>query len=79
MHPLFNTNLQELSDDELHKKHGELIKRMVQASRMGYTDVHYQFHAIMQHFDEEIHRRNREKLEKLNKDNDNFKDYIDIG
>lgn len=79
MHPLFNTNLQELSDDELHKKHGELLKRMLQANRMGYSDVNYQFQAIVQHFIDEIQRRDREKLNKLNKDNDDFKDYIDIG
>jgi len=79
MHPLFNQNLKDLSDEELHKKHGELLKRMVQVNRLGYTEVINQIHLILEHFNHEIQRRNTEKLEKLRKDNDNFDSYINIG
>jgi len=79
MHPLYNDNLNELSDDALHKKHGELLKRMVQASRLGYVDVVRQIQAIIQHLDQEITRRNYETIKKLDKDNKDFDDYINIG
>lgn len=79
MHPLYNENLNDLSDDALHKKHGELLKRMVQANRLGYTDAVYQIQAIIQHFDQEITRRNIETLKKVEKNNKDFDDYINIG
>lgn len=79
MHPLYNDNLNELSDDALHKKHGELLKRMVQASRLGYVDVVRQIQAIIQHLDQEITRRNYETIKKLDKDNKDFDNYINIG
>ena len=79
MHPLFTQNLSQLSDEELHKKHGELLKRILQVNRLGYTEVIHQIQLMLSHFDTEIQRRNIEKLEKLRKDNDNFDQYINIG
>jgi len=79
MHPLFNEDLKELTDDALHKRHGELLKRINQASRLGYGDVIMQLQLINEHFQQEVTRRNRDLMEKMQKSNPNFKDFIDIG
>lgn len=80
MHPLFTQNLTELTDDALHKKHGELLKRINQASRLGYGDVVYQLQMIMNQYHDEIVRRNRQELEKIRQKNDrDFDNYINIG
>lgn len=80
MHPLFNQNLTELTDDALHKKHGEILKRITQASRLGYGDAVYQLQLMLNHFNEEIVNRNRKEIEKLRQKNDrDFDNYINIG
>lgn len=79
MHPLFSQNLSNLTNDELHKKHGEVMKRINQASRLGYMDAVYQLQMILQNFNEEIHKRNRAELEKMKKDGRDYDDYINIG
>lgn len=79
MNPVFDQKLHEVSEEELHKKHGELLKKMMQARRLGYTEVIFQIQSIIDHYEEEIRRRNYEKLDKLRKDGVDVKDYIDIG
>jgi hypothetical protein len=80
MHPLFTQNLSELSDDALHKKHGEILKRINQASRLGYGDAMYQLQMVLNQFNDEIINRNRREMEKLRQKNDrDFDDYINIG
>lgn len=79
MHPLFNQDLSELDDDALHKKQGEVLKRITQASRLGYADAVFQMQMILGHYNNEILRRNAEKLDKLNKNGADLDSYIDIG
>lgn len=79
MHPLFNENLKDLSDDALHKKHGELLKRINQAGRLGYVDVIHQLQLINENFKNEITRRNLESMEKMRKSDSDFDNYINIG
>lgn len=79
MHPLYSEDLTKLSDDELHRKHGEVLKRITQAGRLGYMDAVYQIQLILDHFSQEIQRRNAEKLQKMAENDRNFDNYIDIG
>jgi len=79
MNPLFNQKLSDLSEEELHKKHGELLQKVLQARRLGYTEVIFQIQSIIDHFNQEIQRRNLEKLEKLRKDGNDVDSYINIG
>ena len=78
MHPVFNKNLAELTDDELHKSHGELMKKMTQASRLGYAGVVGQMQMILSTYNDEIVRRNNEKLEKMRQKNQDLDQYINI-
>lgn len=80
MHPLFDQNLADMTDDALHKKHGEILKRINQAGRLGYGDAVYQLQLMLTHFNEEISSRNRREMENLRqKNNRDFDNYIDIG
>lgn len=79
MHPLYSEDLTKLSDDELHRKHGEVLKRITQAGRLGYMDAVYQIQLILDHFSQEIQRRNAEKLQKMSENDKDFDSYIDIG
>ena len=54
MHPLFDQNLADMTDDALHKKHGEILKRINQAGRLGYGDAVYQLQLMLTHFNEEF-------------------------
>lgn len=64
MHPL-EPDLTKLSDDDLHKKHGELQKRYIQASRMGSGDAVWQLQILLDSYRYEISERNRRQMEKL--------------
>lgn len=64
MHPLIN-NLQDLSDSDLHKKHGELISRINQAHRIGPYSIISQLQLLLDDYNTEIDRRNRLAYEQM--------------
>ncbi len=66
MHPL-GTDLSSLSDDELHKKYGELQKRFGQAYRFGPQSIIPQIQMLMQDYQYEISIRNQRQLDELSK------------
>jgi hypothetical protein len=76
MHPL-SPDLSNLTDADLHKKHGELIKRLYQAQRYG-SDVAFQLNMLIGDYQSEIQRRNTVALEEARKNNPNFDGTIDI-
>ena len=77
MHPLVS-DLSKLTDEELHKKRGELAKRLSFAFRSGHTTMFHQIQLLTQDYQAEIDRRNQKMLEDIQKNNPNFKDLIDI-
>lgn len=81
MHPLAQ-DLSSLTDDELHKKFGELQKKYQQAYRFGPQELVPQIMMIMDHFQTEIQRRNQKQMEEMVKKSEEngkgFKDIIDI-
>jgi len=81
MHPL-GSDLTKLSDDELHKKMGELQKRYMQAYRFGPHSIIPQIQMVMEDYQNEIQTRNRRQMEELLKRSDTdgkgFKGIIDI-
>jgi hypothetical protein len=77
MHPL-GSNLSDLSDDELHKKFGELQKRFGQAYRFGPQSIIPQIQMLMQDYQYEINLRNQRQLDELNKNSKGPKGIIDI-
>lgn len=77
MHPLA-PDLTGLTDDDLHKKRGELQNRLMFAHRMGHGDMVGQIQMLIADYDLEIQRRNQKMLADLQKNNPNFKDKIDI-
>jgi hypothetical protein len=77
MHPL-GINLTELTDDELHKKYGELQKRYNQAFRFGPHSIIPQIQMLMQDYQFEIQQRNQRQIEELNKNTNGPKGIIDI-
>jgi predicted DNA-binding transcriptional regulator len=79
MHPVFNQNLTEVSDGDLHQRHGELLKKITQANRLGYVGAVQQMQMILMSFNDEIIRRNQEKLEKMLKKDNDLDQYINIG
>jgi predicted DNA-binding transcriptional regulator len=79
MHQVFNQNLTEVSDGDLHQRHGELLKKITQANRLGYVGAVQQMQMILMSFNDEIIRRNQEKLEKMLKKDNDLDQYINIG
>jgi hypothetical protein len=77
MHPL-GSDLSNLSDDELHKKYGELQKRFGQAYRFGPQSIIPQIQMLMQDYQYEINLRNQKQLDELNKNSKGPKGIIDI-
>jgi hypothetical protein len=77
MHPL-GPDLTGLSNDELHKKFGELQKRFNQAYRFGPQGIIPQLQMLMQDYQAEISLRNQKQLEELNKNSKGPKGIIDI-
>jgi hypothetical protein len=77
MHPL-GPDLTGLTDDELHKKYGELQKRYGQAYRFGPQGLIPQLQMLMQDYQAEISLRNQKHLEDLNKSSKGPKGIIDI-
>jgi hypothetical protein len=76
MHPLA-PDLQNSTDADLHKKHGELIKRLHQAQRYG-SNVAAQLNMLIGDYQAEIQRRNAVAMEEARKNNPNFDGTIDI-
>jgi hypothetical protein len=81
MHPLGN-DLTKLSEDDLNKKFGDLMKRYNQASRFGPQSIIPQLQMLVQDYQEELKRRNAVAMEemrkKMDKDGKAFKGIIDI-
>ena len=81
MHPLGN-NLTNLSEDDLNKKFGELMKRYTQASRFGPQSIIPQLQMMMEDYKAEMQRRNAVAMEemrkKMDKDGKSFSGIIDI-
>lgn len=78
MHPLA-PNLAELKEEDLHKKHGELIARINQAWRMGQTDILGQLQMLEEDYRMEIQRRNQKLMDDMMSKNEKYKGIIDIG
>ena len=66
MHPL-GSDLTGLTDDELHKKYGELQKRYGQAYRFGPQGIIPQLQMLMQDYQYEINIRNQKQMDELSK------------
>jgi hypothetical protein len=77
MHPLVG-NLEELSNEELHKKYNELMAKFNQASKFGPMSVIPQMQMILENYKFEMDKRNRKTLEEIENKNDKFKGIIDI-
>ena len=77
MHPLVS-NLEDLSNEELHKKYNELMGKLNQAYKFGPTSIIPQIQMILENYKFEMDRRNRKTLEEIESKNDNFKGIIDI-
>lgn len=77
MHPLIN-NLTELSDADLHKKHGELISRLNQAYRAGPYGIIGQLQMVLQDYQIEIQRRNQLAYEEMMRKSKTQSGIIDI-
>lgn len=78
MHPL-TPNLMELKDEELHRKHSELISRINQAYRMGNSDALMQLQMLEEDYRMEIQRRNQKLMDDMMAKNEKYKGIIDIG
>lgn len=77
MHPLA-PDLSNLSDDELHKKRGDLQQKIMFAYRMGQGGMVGQIQLLIADYDAEIQRRNQKLLDEMSKNNPSFRDKIDI-
>lgn len=77
MHPL-GSNLNDLTDDELQTKYGELQKRYMQAYRFGPSGIIPQIAMLMEDYKYEISLRSQRQLEELNKNSKGPKGMIDI-
>ena len=66
MHPL-SQDLTQLSDSDLHKKHGELVMRITQAYRIGPYGIIHQLQMLLDDYNVEIKRRNDKAMEELMK------------
>ena len=77
MHPLVS-DLSGLSNEELHTKHADLLKKYNQASRFGPTSVIPQMQMILENYNAEIANRNRKLAEEMDKKSEKYKGSIDI-
>lgn len=66
MHPL-SPDLTQLSDVDLHKKHGELVSRLTQAYRIGPYSIVPQLQLLLDDYNSEIRRRNDKAMEEMMK------------
>jgi hypothetical protein len=77
MHPLA-PDLSGLSDQELHKKQAELIKRITQAYRIGPASIIGQLQMLVDDYNREIQVRNQKIMDDLAKKGKDMGDKIDI-
>jgi predicted Zn-dependent protease len=76
MHPLA-PDLSVLSIEELTTKYNDLVKRMLQAQRMGNGGLINQVGMLLEDYRVELAKRQQKILSDANK-NANFKNIIDI-
>lgn len=76
MHPL-TPDLSNLSTEDLNTKYNELVKRMLQAQRMGNGSLINQVGMLLEDYRVELSKRQQKLLDDANK-NANFKNIIDI-
>lgn len=77
-HPLTG-NISELSDADLQKKVSELQKRMMFGYQMGNEQMIHQIEMLLGDYKEEMARRDRERMEKLQQnDGKDWDDLIDV-
>ena len=76
MHPL-TPDLSNLPTEELNNKYNELVKRMLQAQRMGNGSLVNQVGMLLEDYRVELNKRQQKILDDANK-NANFKNIIDI-
>lgn len=77
MHPLA-PNLSDLTDEELHKKHGEVQTKLLMAYRMGNGQLCGQLQLLLDDYAQEVGRRNQKMFDDANKSGRNLADKIDI-
>jgi len=77
MHPL-SPDLTSMSDEDLHKKRGELYNRMTFAFQTGNTTMYGQLQLLLGDYDLEIEARNQKMMDKLQSNNKNFGNIINI-
>lgn len=77
MHPL-SPDLSQLTDAELHKKHGELVQRLGQAYRIGPFNIIGQLQMILDDYNSEIQRRNQKIMDDMMKKGKGMDGIIDI-
>lgn len=77
MHPL-TPDLTQLSDEELHKKLGELTQRLTQSYRQGSYPIVGQLHMLLDDFQTEVNRRQQIALDELAAKTNKFDGIIDI-
>ena len=77
MHPLVG-DLSALSDNEVNEKYASLIRRLNQATRMGYGDAVQQLQMFLGDYQAEIQRRQEKLLNDLADKDAEFKNIIDI-
>jgi len=78
MHPLLD-ELSELSNEEVQKKHSDLMQKLNQAYGMGNQMPINQINMIMESYQEELNKRNKKMFDDLAGKDDKWKDLIDIG
>lgn len=76
MHPL-TPDLSGIPTEELNTKYNELVKRMLQAQRMGNGSLINQVGMLLEDYRVELSKRQQKILDDANK-NANFKNIIDI-
>lgn len=77
MHPL-TPDLSKMSDEDLHKKRSELQNRMSFAYQSGNADMVGQLGLLLGDYDLEIQKRNQQMMDKLQSNNKNFGNIINI-
>ncbi len=77
MHP-FTPDLSQMSDNDLQKKHSELMTKLNTAYRMNSGQLIRQLQMILEDYTQEISRRQQKQLEEILKKNDKFDKIIDI-
>ena len=77
MHPLIS-DLSSLSNEELHKKHNDLVAKLNQAYKFGPSGAIPQLQMILENYRTEFEARNRKVIEDMEAKNDKFEGIIDI-